>query len=71
MYRTEIEKLADGADLWTNEKETEGLKSYVSNNFLPFPSNNQLPERWVKDSNECTYLSKDEKMSNLYAIDRS
>ena len=26
---------------------------------------------WVKDSNTCTYLSKDEKMANIYAIVRS
>ena len=25
----------------------------------------------MKDSNECTYLSKDEKMANIYAIVRS
>ena len=43
------------------------LKKY----YIAFPSNNQLTERWVKDSNECTYLSKDEKMANIYAIVRS
>ena len=34
-------------------------------------ANNQLAERWVKDSNECTYTGKDEKMSNLLAIVQS
>ena len=43
----------------------------MAGNFLSFGSNNQLTERWIKDSNECTYLKKDEKMSNIYAMVRS
>ena len=47
------------------------LREYVISNFVSFGSNNQLTERWVKDSNECTYLKKDEKMANIYAMVRS
>ena len=49
----------------------EAIQRYVKQHYIAFPSNNQLTERWVKDSNECTYLSKDEKMANVYAIVRS
>ena len=44
------------------------MQQYVGKYYIDFPSNNQLTERWVKDSNECTYLSNDEKMANIYAI---
>ena len=47
------------------------LRKYVEDNWLKIATNSQLAERWVKDSNECTATSKDEKMSNIYAIIRS
>ena len=47
------------------------LRKYVQEKWLKIATNSQLVERWVKDSNECTATSKDEKMANIYAIIRS
>ena len=47
------------------------MQSYIRQYYIAFPSNNQLTERWVKDSNEYTYLIKNEKMANVYVIFRS
>ena len=70
-FQPQLRLLACGHDLWSDAVELEGMQRYVRQHYIAFPSNNQLTERWVKDSNECTYLSKDEKMANIYAIVRS
>ena len=35
------------------------------------PSSSQLAERWVNNSNECTYTNKNESLANMYALVRS
>ena len=74
IYTEHIEGLkliAQGVGLWSDNIALQSMQQYVRDNFIAFPSNNQLTERWVKDSNECTYRSKDEFYSNIYAITRS
>ena len=44
---------------------------YIKNNFFIVVTNTQLVERWVKDSNECTYSGKDEHFASMIAICRS
>ena len=72
VHRDGITKLSEGDPMWTSIiPSVVNLREYITGNFVSFGSNNQLTKRWVKDSNECTYLKKDEKMSNLYAMMRS
>ena len=72
VHHDAIIKISEGEDLWNSLiPSVINLRAYMSGKFLSFGSNNQLTERWVKDSNECTYLKKDEKMSNIYAMVRS
>ena len=51
--------------------DMQPFRTYVAESWLKVATNSQLAERWVKDSNECTATSKDENMSNIYAIIRS
>ena len=58
--------------LWDlTRSDLEPFRHYVSMNWFEIATNTQLAERWVKDSNKCTATSKDEKISNIYAIIRS
>ena len=43
----------------------------MKNNWLIVVTNTKLNERWVKDSNECTYTGKDEHFDWAVAICRS
>ena len=43
------------------------FKRYVQENWLTIPTNTQLVERWVKDSNECTFNTKDENLADAVA----
>ena len=61
---------AGNATLWDTQSE-EMERQFVQNSWLRIATNSQLAERWVKDSNECTFTNKHEKMSNIYAIIRS
>ena len=71
-HRDGIVKLSEGEALWTSIiPSVVSLRDFITSNFVSFGSNNQLTERWVKDSNECTYLKKDEKMANIFAMVRS
>ena len=47
------------------------FRKYVKENWLTIPTNTQLVERWVKDSNECTFNTKDEGLVDAVAILRS
>ena len=44
------------------------FKEYVKNNWLVVVTNTQLVERWVKDSNECTYSGKDDNFASMIAV---
>ena len=46
------------------------MRQFVRETWLKVSTNSQLAERWVKDSNECTFTSKHEKVANIYAIIR-
>ena len=69
----QLQSIAAGnATLWdTQSEEMENMRKFVQNSWLKIATNSQLAERWVKDSNECTFTNKHEKMSNIYAIIRS
>ena len=69
----QIQRIAAGiGTLWDETSlDMEPFRIYVRKSWLKIATNSQLAERWVKDSNECTYTSKDERMSNIYAIIRS
>ena len=47
------------------------LQQYIEDEWLITPTNTQLVERWVKDSNKCTYSNKDPYFSSLVAVCRS
>ena len=51
-----------------NRQDMEVFRNYVRASWFKIAINSQLSERWVKDSNECTATSKDDKMSNIYEI---
>ena len=58
--------------VWTSDNVSiTKFRLYVKQNWLMIAANSQLAERWVKDSNECTYTNKDEKMANILALIRS
>ena len=71
--QSQITYIANGTfTLWGNENdEMEIFRTYVRKKWLIVPSNSQLAERWVKDSNECTYTNKNESLVNMYALVRS
>ena len=46
----------------------EKICQFVRETWLKIATNSQLAERWVKDSNKCTFTSKHEKMANIYAM---
>ena len=47
------------------------FRKYVKENWITIPTNTQLVERWVKDSNETTFNTKDEGLADAVAILRS
>ena len=71
--QAQIASIANGTfTLWENENdEMEIFRTYIRKKWLIVPSNSQLAERWVKDSNECTYTNKNESLANMYALVRS
>ena len=65
-----IKEIADGFNLRA-EKQSECLmkfKCLVQLNWLIIPTNAQLVERWVKDSNECAYTEKDEHFASMVSL---
>ena len=68
-----IREMAQGTHLWsTNASDNiNKFRKYVEEEWLIIPSNTQLIERWVKDSNECTFTNKEEHLASLMAICRS
>ena len=72
-FSEQITVMANGTGrLWDDDcVQMLPLRKYVQEKWLKIATNSQLAERWVKDSNECTATSKDEKMANIYAIIRS
>ena len=47
------------------------FQNYIKRNWLPIVTNTQLVERWVKDSNECTYTGKDDHFASMIGLCRS
>ena len=47
------------------------FRKYIKSNWLPIVTNTQLVERWVKDSNECTYTGKDGHFASMIGVCRS
>ena len=72
-YAEELQEMAPGTGcLWDPSCVSMfPFQKFVEDNWIKIATNSQLAERWVKDSNECTATSKDEKMANIYAIIRS
>ena len=70
-FQPQLRLLACGHDLWSDAVELEAMQRYVRQYYIAFPSNNQLTERWVKDSNECTHSGKDDHIASLIAVCRS
>ena len=73
QFTPQLTAMANGtATLWDSPGEQmENMRQFVRETWLKVATNSQLAERWVKDSNECTFTSKHEKMANIYAIIRS
>ena len=63
-------EMAEGARLWNKDASDNirKFREYVEEEWLIVPSNTQLVERWVKDSNECTFTNKDKHLASLMAI---
>ena len=55
----------------SNEDGMQQFNEYCKKMWLKVSTNSQLAEQWVIDSNKCTYTSKDKKLSNILAIERS
>ena len=71
-HQEALKQIHNGENLWKSESDQiKGFRTYVQENWLPIPTNTQLVERWVKDSNECTFTSKDENFADAVAILRS
>ena len=47
------------------------FQNYIKRNWLPIVTNTQLVERWVEDSNECTYTGKDDHVASMIGLCRS
>ena len=54
-----------------NSKYMRGFKPYIQQYWLIIATNNQLEERWVKDSKEHTHSGKDKLSSSIVAVCRS
>ena len=50
------------------QHDMEPFLIFVRESWLKITTNSQLAELWVNDSNKCIFMSKDEKISNIYAI---
>lgn len=59
-----------GQNLWEEEgnEEMREFCKYIEDNWLIVPTNNQLTERWVKDSNACTHNNQCERFLSLVAM---
>ena len=76
FYRNHIvavKEVSEGKMLWASDMSQAmiNFNEYVESNWLPIVTNTQLVERWVKDSNECTYTGKDDHFASMVAICRS
>ena len=73
LHREALVRIADEDEkLWkddTNKSVSVAkFEEYIEDNWFKIAANSQLAKQWVKDSNECTYTNKDEKMSNIFAL---
>ena len=72
-HLNQIQSIAAGTgQLWdATSQDMEPFCIYEQKSWLKIATNSQLAERWVNDSHKCTYTSKDERMSKIYAIIQS
>ena len=72
-YTPALKEIAEGKSVWDENvsKDMLEFKEYVEDKWLCVPSNTQITERWVKDSNECTVTGKSAKYARQVAMCRS
>ena len=64
-FRPALNEIANGNELWVSDcsENMTKFKNYIKNAWLIVPSNTQLCERWVKDSNECVVTGRSERLT--------
>ena len=65
QYSEQLRAMAAGTvQLWDLDRlDIELFRMYVKETWLSIATRSQLAERWMKDSNECTFTSKEGKNS--------
>ena len=73
QYSEQLRAMAAGTvQLWDLDRpDIQKFSIYVMETWLSIVTSSQLAEQWVKDSNECTFTSKEGKIANIYDIIRS
>ena len=73
LHRNAIHEISEGVKLWEGEgsESVQRFRKYIKANWYIVPTNTQLVERWVKDSNECTHSGKEDHVASLIAVYRS
>ena len=69
-FHPHLDAMADGSATLRGiyDDRMKQFNEYHETKWLKVPTNSQLAERWVKDSNECTYTGKDEKSNSLEIV---
>ena len=72
-YIPALKEIAEGKSVWDENvtKDMLEFKEFVENKWINVPSNTQITERWVKDSNECIVTGKSAKYARQLAMCRS
>lgn len=64
-----VKKIYKGGNLWESESiEIKRFRTLLKYKWLIIPTNTQLVECWVKDSNKCTFNIKEESLVDAIAI---
>ena len=64
-----INQISEGVKSWDGEgsESVQTFRIYINAYWHIIPTNTQLVEQWVKDSNECTHSGKEDYVASLIA----